>query len=223
MKIISICNEKGGSGKSTIAINLAIELAKKEKVLVIDADPQQSINTFISIRREEKFNKIFDYEFKTGDDFLDYLFDLKNSSKKNYEYVISDTGGRDSKEMRYALSLSDIILVPVIPSQIDVSVFDRMVEVLKQAKEEENTNLKVFVLINNASTNPFLRKKVEELKEYIRAIDEKFIELIDFVIYGREKYKISIQMGLGVTEMNDKENKASLEIKELANFIKNIK
>ncbi|MCV3414591.1 chromosome partitioning protein ParA, partial [Campylobacter lari] len=132
-------------------------------------------------------------------------------------------GGRDSKEMRYALSLSDIILVPVIPSQIDVSVFDRMVEVLKQAKEEENTNLKVFVLINNASTNPFLRKKVEELKEYIRAIDEKFIELIDFVIYGREKYKISIQMGLGVTEMNDKENKASLEIKELANFIKNIK
>ncbi|EAK0768216.1 MULTISPECIES: ParA family protein [Campylobacter] len=223
MKIISICNEKGGSGKSTIAINLAIELAKKEKVLVIDADPQQSINTFISIRKEEKFNKIFDYEFKTGDDFLDYLFDLKNSSKKNYEYVISDTGGRDSKEMRYALSLSDIILVPVIPSQIDVSVFDRMVEVLKQAKEEENTNLKVFVLINNASTNPFLRKKVEELKEYIRAIDEKFIELIDFVIYGREKYKISIQMGLGVTEMNDKENKASLEIKELANFIKNIK
>ncbi|EAI7263300.1 ParA family protein [Campylobacter lari] len=223
MKIISICNEKGGSGKSTIAINLAIELAKKEKVLVIDADPQQSINTFISIRREEKFNKIFDYEFKIGDHFLDYLFDLKNSSKKNYEYVISDTGGRDSKEMRYALSLSDIILVPVIPSQIDVSVFDRMVEVLKQAKEEENTNLKVFVLINNASTNPFLRKKVEELKEYIRAIDEKFIELIDFVIYGREKYKISIQMGLGVTEMNDKENKASLEIKELANFIKNIK
>ncbi|MCV3414633.1 ParA family protein, partial [Campylobacter lari] len=90
MKIISICNEKGGSGKSTIAINLAIELAKKEKVLVIDADPQQSINTFISIRKEEKFNKIFDYEFKTGDDFLDYLFDLKNSSKKNYEYVISD-------------------------------------------------------------------------------------------------------------------------------------
>ncbi|EFO9318209.1 ParA family protein [Campylobacter lari] len=220
-KIISICNEKGGSGKSTIAINLAIALAdKKDDVLLIDADPQQSIQTFVSIRESEGHLPKFDYEFKIGDEYLDFLFDLKNENNQKYKYILSDTGGRDSKEMRYALSLSDIVIIPVIPSQIDVSVFDRMVDVLKEAKEE-NPKLKTFVLINNASTNPFLSKKNEELKEYIKEMEDDFIKLIDFTIFGREKYKISIQMGLGVTEMQEKnENKASIEMKKLSDFIK---
>lgn len=51
--IVSVCNEKGGSGKSTITINLAIYLGSiGEKVLVIDADPQQSIAVFNKIREE---------------------------------------------------------------------------------------------------------------------------------------------------------------------------
>lgn len=60
--IISICNEKGGSGKSSIAINLAIYLGSiGEKVLLLDADPQQSVNVFNKIREEEQFEPLFKY------------------------------------------------------------------------------------------------------------------------------------------------------------------
>lgn len=220
--IISICNEKGGCGKSTIIANLAIALYdEKFKNLVIDADPQKSLGSFIFIRNEEGHSKKFDYIVKQQDNFFEYLCKIKeNKIKEEYKYILCDTGGRDSKEMRYALALSDIIIIPVIPSQFDVSVLDRVIEVVKMAKVK-NSNLKVFILINLASTNPFLAKKIDELKQYIKAIEEDYIKLMDFVIFQREKYKISIQMGLGVTEFKEKD-KAFLEIENLANFIKKI-
>ena len=52
--IISVCNEKGGSGKTTIALNIAVKLGLlKEDTLLIDADPQRSIEVFTNIRANE--------------------------------------------------------------------------------------------------------------------------------------------------------------------------
>ncbi|MCW1363486.1 hypothetical protein OLQ91_08165 [Campylobacter jejuni] len=124
--------------------------------------------------------------------------------------------------MRFALALSDIVIIPIIPSQYDVSVFDRMIEVVKMAKVK-NPNLQVFILINLASTNPFLSKKIDELRDYIKSVEQDCIKLLDFVIFQREKYKIFTQMGLGVIEDNKKDDKAYLEMNKLCEFIKKIK
>ncbi|EAI8568771.1 ParA family protein [Campylobacter sp. TTU-622] len=222
MKILSVCNEKGGCGKTTILANLAIALYQEgSKNLVIDADPQKSLGTFVSIRNQEGHFKKFDYIIKQGEAYFDCLLNLKQNNKENYKYILSDTGGRDSKEMRFALALSDIVIIPVIPSQYDVSVFDRVIEVVKMAKVK-NPNLQVFILINLASTNPFLSKKIDELREYIKSVEQDYIKLLDFVIFQREKYKIFTQMGLGVTE-DEKKDKAYLEINNLCEFIKKIK
>lgn len=60
--IVSICNEKGGSGKSSIAINLAIYLGSiGEKILLLDADPQQSVAVFNKIKEEEQLKPLFKY------------------------------------------------------------------------------------------------------------------------------------------------------------------
>ncbi|HEB7722810.1 TPA: ParA family protein [Campylobacter jejuni] len=222
MKFISICNEKGGCGKTTILSNLAIALYEEgKKNLVIDADPQKSLGTFVSIRNQEGHLKKFDYVIKQGEAYFDYILDLKQNNK-DYEFILSDTGGRDSKEMRFALALSDIVIIPIIPSQYDVSVFDRMIEVVKMAKVK-NPNLQVFILINLASTNPFLSKKIDELRDYIKSVEQDCIKLLDFVIFQREKYKIFTQMGLGVIEENKKDDKAYLEMNKLCEFIKKIK
>ncbi|XTO85289.1 hypothetical protein J0E88_10770 (plasmid) [Campylobacter coli] len=124
--------------------------------------------------------------------------------------------------MRFALALSDIVIIPIIPSQYDVSVFDRMIEVVKMAKVK-NPNLQVFILINLASTNPFLSKKIDELRDYIKSVEQDCIKLLDFVIFQREKYKIFTQMGLGVIEENKKDDKAYLEMNKLCEFIKKLK
>lgn len=212
--IISICNEKGGSGKSTLATNIAINqsIVKNEHVLLIDTDPQKSIATFLNIRNEENHPKVFDFTYKYGENLKEFLQSYNNDMD-----VIIDTGGRDSREMRIAIALSDIVIIPTIPSQFDVSVLDKMVNIIKMAKEQ-NTNLQTYIVINRASTNPFLAKKVESLKNFIKEIQEDYIKLAETIIFERERYKIATQLGLSVVEMNDG-NKTEQEIKNLCSEI----
>ena len=206
--IVSICNEKGGSGKSTLATNIAINqgIVKGEPLLLVDTDPQKSIATFLNIRNEENHPKAFDFAYKYGEELKVFLQD-----------IVIDTGGRDSREMRIAIALSDIVIIPTIPSQFDVSVLDKMVNIIKMAKEQ-NTNLQTYIVINRASTNPFLAKKVESLKNFIKEIQEDYIKLAETIIFERERYKIATQLGLSVVEMNDG-NKTEQEIKNLCSEI----
>lgn len=211
--IVSICNEKGGSGKSTLATNIAINqgIVKGEPLLLVDTDPQKSIATFLNIRNEENHPKAFDFAYKYGEELKVFLQDNKKRD------IVIDTGGRDSREMRIAIALSDIVIIPTIPSQFDVSVLDKMVNIIKMAKEQ-NTNLQTYIVINRASTNPFLAKKVESLKNFIKEIQEDYIKLAETIIFERERYKIATQLGLSVVEMNDG-NKTEQEIKNLCSEI----
>ncbi|AQW80399.1 partitioning protein, ParA family [Campylobacter pinnipediorum subsp. pinnipediorum] len=208
--IVSICNEKGGSGKSTLATNIAINqsLSKNELPLLMDTDPQKSIATFLNIRNEENKPKVFDFTYKYGENLKEFL-----QSYSGNKDIIIDTGGRDSREMRIAIALSDMIIIPTIPSQFDVSVLDKMVNVIKMAKEQ-NEKLIAYIVINRASTNPFLYKKIESLKSFIEEIEQDYIKLAETIIYERERYKVATQLGLGVVEIKDG-NKAESEIKNL--------
>ncbi|MBF7047564.1 AAA family ATPase, partial [Campylobacter volucris] len=194
---ISICNEKGGSGKSTLAVNLAIKAAENKKVLLCDSDPQKSIMTFANIRLEEGIHRTFSVVSKVGESLKDFI--QKEKNKNEHDLLIIDTGGRDSKEMRIALGFSDIVIIPTIPSQFDVSVLDKMFTIIKMAKEL-NRDLQTFVLINKSSPNPFLNKKIEDLRAYIKEQEDDNIKLLDNIICEREKYKTCIQMGLGISE-----------------------
>ena len=212
--IVSICNEKGGSGKSTLATNIAINqgIVKGEPLLLVDTDPQKSIATFLNIRNEEGHPKAFDFAYKYGENLKEFLQNVDHGKD-----IVVDTGGRDSREMRIAIALSDIVIIPTIPSQFDVSVLDKMVNIIKMAKEQ-NTNLQTYIVINRASTNPFLAKKVESLKNFIKEIQEDYIKLAETIIFERERYKIATQLGLSVVEMNDG-NKTEQEIKNLCSEI----
>lgn len=212
--IVSICNEKGGSGKSTLATNIAINqgMVKGESLLLLDTDPQKSIATFLNIRNEEGHSKAFDFAYKYGENLKEFLQNVDRGKD-----IVVDTGGRDSREMRIAIALSDIVIIPTIPSQFDVSVLDKMVNIVKMAKEQ-NEKLQAYIVINRASTNPFLYKKIDSLKAFIEELQEDYIRLANTIIFERERYKISTQLGYGVVEMNDG-NKAEQEIKNLCEEI----
>lgn len=208
--VISICNEKGGSGKSTLATNLAIyhKIKTNEPLWLVDTDPQQSIRAFLSIRTNENLEKAFNFTYQKGDELKEFINKNKN------EFVLIDTGGRDSREMRIAISLSDIVLIPTIASQFDISVLDLMIERLKIAKEI-NPKLQAYIIINRATTNPFLRKKIEQLKQYIKEAENNYIKLSERIVYERESYKIATSEGKGVSELNIRNNKAHIDIEEL--------
>ena len=177
--IVSICNEKGGSGKSTLATNIAINqgMVKGESLLLLDTDPQKSIATFLNIRNEEGHPKAFDFAYKYGENLKEFLQNVDRGKD-----IVVDTGGRDSREMRIAIALSDIVIIPTIPSQFDVSVLDKMVNIVKMAKEQ-NEKLQAYIVINRASTNPFLYKKIDSMKAFIEELQEDYIRLSGTIIF----------------------------------------
>lgn len=203
--IYSICNEKGGSGKTTLAINLATKLNTKNKTLLIDLDPQKSISAFLSFRDESEMP--FDFKCSNNEE----LQSLIAQALQNYTNIVIDTGGRDSKEMRSAMVYSDICIIPTIPNGLDASVLDKMLDYLKEAKKIQN-KLKGFVLITKANSNPFLKNKIKEFQEFLKSKNsKKDFYLLESILYEREAYKESILQGKGITENLKNSEKAQEE------------
>ena len=96
--IVLIGSQKGGCGKSTIAINIAAYLAKHNKdIVLVDADPQQSSANWVKDRDETNLPKVH---------CVQRYGDIKNTLKdldSRYDYVIVDVAGHDSKELRTAM------------------------------------------------------------------------------------------------------------------------
>ncbi|TQR56259.1 AAA family ATPase [Campylobacter troglodytis] len=169
--IVTIANEKGGSGKSNIAINLAIKLfSMNEDLLLVDSDPQNSIRVFNDIRVKKEIPLGFNCVNVFGDSLSSQISLLQNK----YKSLIIDTAGRDCDEMREALSISDILIIPTLPSDIDIAVLNKMIKLYSQYKHFKR-DLKAFIVISKASPNPALKDKIKALKEYIE--DKKIEDL----------------------------------------------
>jgi chromosome partitioning protein len=210
--IILVGNEKGGVGKSTLAVNIAVSYALKNKdVIIVDTDIQGTAANFIARRNLDKSLVKINCVQKTGDVF-ETLQDLKN----RYDIVIVDAGGHDSAELRSALVAANIILVPMKASQIDLWAADRVNKLISTAINF-NRLLKVRAVISMAPTNP----KVLECSEALEALAEhENLKISKSIIMERKIYRDSIIEGKGVVEMAD--IKANDEIETLVNEIENI-
>lgn len=208
--IITIANQKGGSGKSTIAINLAIKLLEYGNVLVMDTDTQKSIESFTNTRESREDNsslKHFTLSNRTGD-----ITQSLKQSLEIYQNIVIDTGGIDSIESRKAMLYADLLIIPTIPSALD---FDVLLTMLSRAKEMKDINekLSIFLVMNKISPNPFLAKEIADLNEAIATIQEnnQTFKLLNSILYDRISYKRSIGDGLSVLEYTDKKAKQEFE------------
>ena len=224
--VISIINEKGGCGKTTLAVNLAATLSHDgDNVLLIDADPQNSTGVFCNMRKQSNLPQLFSSTSKTGISLDNEIKRLKNS----FDSVIIDTGGRDSVEMRKAMLNSNIVIVPVVPSQYDVSVLEYMLKVCNEEKKK-NKNLLILILLSRVSPNPFLSKELENLKDFIFTVKEKKhfenIFVLQSIIYERQAYRKSVIEGKSLQEFCKKNDKALIDFeifyKELLEIAKTI-
>ncbi|WRE78452.1 ParA family protein [Helicobacter pylori] len=209
---ICIANEKGGSGKSTLCLNLAVQLLKDNKeVVVLDTDSQKSMETFVTIRAEKERPTFSLFNRSSG--FSDTLKQMVSK----YENILIDTKGEYSKETQKAMLLSDIVLVPTTPSQLDTEVLANMLERIEQL-QELNENLRALIIINRMPTIPTLKER-QALIEFIKENNPSDkITLLESSLSERIVYKRSVSEGLGVIEYSDKK-----AINEWAHFYNELK
>ena len=204
-------HQKGGVGKSTLAINHAYF----KGCSIIDLDSQNSSMLFNQLRKMNDMKSIECFTADTVDEFKELVKDYK-SNKENM--IIIDSGGYDSEINRLALISADIIITPVGASQIELFGLQKFRNILNDASDATGTNVKTHVLINNVDSRS--KKKISELREYIEK-NEKYFNLLESVIHTRVDFKNAYGDGLTVKEL-DKESKATQEIKSLTKEIDNI-
>ncbi|CAI8982490.1 AAA family ATPase [Methylocaldum szegediense] len=207
--IILIGGEKGGTGKTTLATNLAAKRALAGRdVLLIDTDQQGSANYWAQSRDESeaKPRRVACVQ-KFGKGLQSEVQDLA----KRYQDIIIDAGGRDSVELRAGLVVADKAYIPIQPSQFDIWTLDRMDELVSSA-QGFNPNLRAWVVISRVSTNPSVHESQDAqdiLAEFSHLI------LSGVVIRDRIAYRKAARDGLCVDELKPKDPKASEEIEAL--------
>ena len=199
-------NLKGGTGKSTVAFNLAVWLAyDKAGVMAFDLDPQCTLVDVCEVRVEDGFEPTFEVSTDLAE--LEKL--AKN--KKNKQPIIVDMSASNMPAMQKAISLADRILIPVQPSQADIWSTQRFLKIvsdnLTKAKKTE-----VLGFINRADTHIGVRE-TGEAEQAIQMLQG--IKALDIRLYQRTAYRRSFSEGLGVFEL-DPMGKASKEMKKLA-------
>lgn len=210
--IILIGGEKGGTGKTTITTNLAAKLRLEGKdILIVDTDKQGSASAWCA-SREENTSQL---RIPCVQIFNNVIPEQVKDLAQRYEYVVIDAGGRDSIELRAAMMVADILIIPIQASQFDVWTLGNMDNLVKQAKTFNN-KLIARIVINRASTNPGVNE-IHEARSIISDFDE--IKISNTVIRDRIAFRKAAKSGLGVYELPEYDRKAVGEIETLYNEI----
>lgn len=205
--ILNVSHSKGGVGKSSIAFNLAVELAKYNP-LVIDLDVQKTLTVTSKIRFNNKLSAIEVVSIDSREEF-------KNFMKKNKDrLIIVDSGGYDSALSRAAISISDMIITPVSDSTVELIGLRTYQEALSQISAATGTEIKSHVLLNNIDPRS---KKFNDITDFISK--SKYFTIMDTILRRRSTMKKSIEVGKSCKEF-DKKSKSTQEFKSLIKEIK---
>lgn len=203
--ILLVGSQKGGTGKSTLAVNLAVaHAAAGRDVMLVDADAQRSASRWHADRTDAGLAPAIACVEKLGN-LAETLRDLG----ERYEVVIVDVAGHDSKEMRTGMVAADQLLVVVRPSQLDLDTLAHMSEVVEQARDF-NPELDARVLLNQVPTNIFGSER-GDAGEYLA--DFAGLSPLQTTVHERKAYRDVIGEGRGVVESDNR--KARNEILEL--------
>jgi len=197
--IVTVAHQKGGVGKSTIATNLAVEM----QIPIIDLDSQHSCYLFSLLREEEQGKTLQVFTPETVEEIKQILENMDPNK------VIIDSGGYDNDLNRFALLISDVVITPVSPSQIEVFGLLKFAEIVEEAKKH-NPSLMIHVLINNA--DPRCTGENRKLRQFIE--ESGSFELLKTKLHRRADYRRAYSEGLSVCEFNP-EGKACKEIRSL--------
>ena len=207
MKVISVLNQKGGSGKTTIATHLARAIQLKGfSVLLVDSDPQGSSRDWAAVNEENPVPVV-------GIDRPTIERDLKRIAEK--DYVIIDGAPQAADLAISAIKASDIIIIPVQPSPYDIWATSDLVDLVKQRIEMTDGKLKAVFVVSRTIKGTKIGKEISV------ALSDYDLPVLKTSITQRVIYPTSASIGSSVLD-EEPTGEAAKEINNLTNEILSI-
>lgn len=205
MKVIAVLNQKGGSGKTTIATHLAraLQLAGAD-VLLVDSDPQGSARDWAAVREDHPLAVV-------GIDRPTIDRDLKQIARK--DFVVIDGAPQAADLAVSAIKAADFVLIPVQPSPYDIWAAADLVDLVKQRIEVTDGRLQAAFVVSRAIKGTRIGSEVSE------ALAGYGLPVMESRITQRVSYPGTAAAGLTVME-SEPDGDAAAEIYALANEIK---
>lgn len=186
--VISILNQKGGSGKTTIAINLAMAFLRSgHKTLLVDSDPQGSARDWSETNGGTLIPVV-------GLDRETLPSDL-NAIKTGYETIIIDGAPQLAKLAAAAIRASSVVLIPVQPSPFDVWACEGLVDLIKQRQEITGGSPRTAFVISRAINNTRLTREIGKILEGY--------ELPIFKSYTCQRINYAVTAARGASVLDD--------------------
>lgn len=206
MKVIAVLNQKGGSGKTTIATHLARALQLDgADVLLVDSDPQGSARDWAAVREDQPLTVV-------GIDRPTIDRDVKNVARK-VDYVVIDGAPQAADLAVSAIKAADFILIPVQPSPYDIWATSDLVDLVKQRIELTDGKLQAAFVVSRAIKGTRIGSEVAE------ALAGYELPILDARITQRVSYPGTAAIGTTVLEA-EPDGDAAAEIRALATEIK---
>lgn len=213
--IITVGNTKGGVGKTTLAVNLAIARALAGRdVWLIDGDRQGTAQTAIGIRSDS--GHIPGIACATYPDGPTLRSQVQQQQSK-FDDIIIDAGGRDSTALRAALVLSDVLLVPFQPRSYDVWALNDIAALVDEARSVRDS-LRAFAILNCADPGD---ASTDNAEAAAAVADVPQFEYLDTPIRRRKSFANAAGQGLSVLELKPADKKASSEMDALVKALFN--
>jgi chromosome partitioning protein len=200
-KIITIAQQKGGAGKTTVAAHLAIALSqRKYNIVLIDIDPQGTLTQWHNLRKNllDKSYTAINFHSTSGWRITTELAKFKSTA----DFIIIDSPPHTNTETKSSVRISDLVIIPIQPSPADLWASNATINICQ--KEQ----ITFYTLLNRASQNSRLVKEIRS----------KMIKPLKSEIGNRVSFASCFMKGLCVTEVQPK-SIAAKEYKKLTSEI----
>lgn len=208
MAIIALVGNKGGAGKTTLAVNLAATMARHAPTIVLDADPQGSALQWTEISETGNATQVIDA--------TDDLESKARRAAKDFSHVVIDCPPSvHATQTHAALRVCDLALIPVQPSPVDLWATVHIVRGIEEARNE-NPNLRALLVINQMEARTTLSRLVRDV------LGELELPVAATAIRRRAIYRASAMEGKSVLEMGKRGADAVAELDKLIIEVKSL-